>query len=147
MDLQNLTISQVKEGFKTKAFSCVKLVQYYLDRIESQKDLNTFITILKDEALNQAKEVDEKIAKGEELNSLEGVPISVKDIILTKGVKTTGGSKILSNYIASYDATIVRKLKEQGVIILGKTNCDEFAMGSSNENSAFGAVKNPSTSP
>jgi len=138
-----LTISKIKQGLTNKDFSCTELVKYYLDRINSLKELNAFITITEKEALEQAKNVDAKIADGESLIDLEGVPISIKDLILTKGIRTTAASKILANYVSPYDATVVARLKERGAIILGKNNCDEFAMGSSNENSAFGAVLNP----
>lgn len=143
MSLQYLTISQVKHGLENRHFSCMELVSYYLKRIAEQQDLNAFITVTADAALIQAKKVDEKIAKREELDELEGVPVAIKDLILTKGVKTTAASKILADYIAPYDATVVSRLKQAGAIILGKNNCDEFAMGSSNETSAFGPTLNP----
>ncbi len=143
MSLSNLTINQVKHGLGNKDFSCVELASYYLKRIEDNQDLNAYITVTADKALKQAKEIDQKLKSGEILGPLEGVPISIKDIILTQGIKTTAGSKILADYIAPYDATVIKKLKEAGVIILGKANCDEFAMGASNETSAFGPVLNP----
>ena len=143
MSLEYLTISQIKKELADKQFSCLELVNYYLNRIDKQKDLNSFTTVTAEEATRQAKKVDEKINQGQDLDVLEGIPIAVKDIILTKGIKTTAGSKTLAEYIAPYDATVINKLKEAGAIILGKNNCDEFAMGSSNENSAFGPVKNP----
>jgi len=143
MSFSYLTISQVKTGLKHKDFSCVDLVNYYLGQISKQRDLNSFITVMSASALDQAKKVDQKIASRQELDKLEGVPIAIKDLILTKGVKTTASSKILANYVAPYDATVVSRLKEAGAIILGKNNCDEFAMGSSNETSAFGPVLNP----
>lgn len=143
MSLSYLTINQVKQGLRNKDFSCQELVSYYLKRIEANQELNAYITVTDKQALKQAKVVDQKIKSGEQLKLLEGVPGSIKDIILTQGIKTTAGSKILANYIAPYDATVVKKLKELGVIILGKNNCDEFAMGASNENSAFGPVLNP----
>ncbi|PIT90262.1 MAG: Asp-tRNA(Asn)/Glu-tRNA(Gln) amidotransferase GatCAB subunit A [Candidatus Komeilibacteria bacterium CG10_big_fil_rev_8_21_14_0_10_41_13] len=143
MKLAKLTISQVKKGLKEKEFSCQELLSYYFKQIEDQSDLNSFITLNKNQALKEAAEVDRKIENGDELLELAGVPMAVKDIILTEGLKTTGSSKILADYVASYDATVIKRLKEQGAIVLGKTGCDEFAMGSSNENSAFGPVKNP----
>ncbi|HLD27935.1 MAG TPA: Asp-tRNA(Asn)/Glu-tRNA(Gln) amidotransferase subunit GatA, partial [Patescibacteria group bacterium] len=141
--MENLTISQVKKCLTDKKFSCRELTEFYLKRIESWRELNAFITVTADEARSQADKVDRQIALGEDLAELAGVPVSVKDIILTKGIKTTAGSKILANYAAAYDATVVLRLKKAGAVILGKTNCDEFAMGSSNETSAFGPVKNP----
>ncbi|MCX6785808.1 MAG: Asp-tRNA(Asn)/Glu-tRNA(Gln) amidotransferase subunit GatA [Candidatus Komeilibacteria bacterium] len=143
MSFSYLTITQAHHGLVTKQFSCIDLVSYYLKKIEEQKDLNAFITITGEAALARAKIVDAKIAKGEKLGELEGLPAAIKDLILTKGIKTTAASKILANYIAPYDATVVAKLKEAGVIILGKNNCDEFGLGSSNETSAFGPVLNP----
>lgn len=104
-------------------------------------DTNSFITV-NDQALAEAKEADKKIAGGK-FDILTGIPLAVKDILLTKGIKTTAGSKILENYIGSYTATAVQRLQDKGMVILGKTNCDEFAMGASNEFSAFGPVLNP----
>ena len=143
MSLEYLTIAQVKQGLRNKDFSCRELVSHYFKKIEDQSDLNSFISLATEEALAAAEEVDQKLGRGEELFNLEGVPISIKDIILTKGLKATAGSKILANYTAPYDATIAKRLKAEGAIILGKTNCDEFAMGSSNETSAFGPALNP----
>lgn len=143
MFFPHLTISQVKQGLKNKDFSCLELVKYYLNRIENLKDLNAYITVTDKSALTQAKAVDAKIASNDPLAPLEGAPMSIKDLIMTAGIKTTACSKILADYIAPYDATVVSRLKDNGAIILGKTNCDEFAMGSSNETSAFGPVLNP----
>lgn len=126
-----------------KQFSCQELTDYYLKRIDSFKELNSFITVTADTALAQAEKIDEKISRRSKLELLEGMPMAVKDIIMAKAVKTTAGSKILADYLAPYDAAVVSKLKERGAVILGKNNCDEFAMGSSNETSAFGPVKNP----
>jgi aspartyl-tRNA(Asn)/glutamyl-tRNA(Gln) amidotransferase subunit A len=141
--MENLSISQVKKNLADKVFSCRELTEFYLKKIEDRRDLNAFIAVTASEALEQADKVDRQIAQGEALAELAGVPVSIKDIILTKGIKTTAGSKILANYLAAYDATVAERLKQAGVVILGKTNCDEFAMGSSNETSAFGPVKNP----
>src|SRR3989338_7968839 len=143
MDFSYLTISKIKQGLANNDFSCTELVEYYLKRIDSLKELNAFITVTEKEALDRAEKVDAKISAGEDLLELEGVPISIKDLILTKGIKTTASSKILADYVAPYNATVVAKLRERGVGILGKNNCDEFAMGSSNESSAFGPVLNP----
>lgn len=115
-----------------------------LGRIERlNPSLNAFLTICAEEALAQAKKIEEKIIKGESLGVLAGVPVAVKDNICTEGVRTTCASKILENFIPIYDATVVEKLKAQDAVIIGKTNMDEFAMGSSTENSAFGPSKNP----
>ncbi|MFZ2192801.1 MAG: Asp-tRNA(Asn)/Glu-tRNA(Gln) amidotransferase subunit GatA [Candidatus Moraniibacteriota bacterium] len=121
-----------------------KLTEGYLARIEKENEnINAFLTITKELALAQARKIDEKIRNGKEIGMLEGIPGGIKDLICIQGVRTTGGSKILDNYIAPYDATVIKKLKESGAVFLGKTNCDEFAMGSSTENSAYGPTRNP----
>jgi aspartyl-tRNA(Asn)/glutamyl-tRNA(Gln) amidotransferase subunit A len=140
INLQKLDIDSIQAGFKSAKFSSTELTQAYLDNIKAD-DTNSFISVNKD-ALTEAKEADKKIKAGEG-TPLTGVPIAVKDIILVEGQPATGGSKILENYQASYTATAVARLKEAGMVILGKTNCDEFAMGTSTENSAYGPVKNP----
>ncbi len=140
----NLTIEKAHKGLKKKEFSAVELARFYLDKIKKEnKKFNTFLTVTDKLALSQAKKIDEKIARQEKIGPLEGIPIAIKDNILVEGYKTTAGSRILENYIATYDATVIERLKKAGVIILGKTNLDEFAMGSSTENSAFGPTKNP----
>lgn len=141
MDLINLTIKQAHEGLKKREFSAVELTKNYLEKIK-KSDLNSFLSVTEDLALKQAEAADEKIKNGE-FEMLCGIPCGVKDSILVEGEKCTAASKILENYVAPYDATVIRKLKEQGAIILGKTNTDEFTMGSSTENSAFGVTKNP----
>ena len=144
MELTQLTIEQSHQGLIKKEFSALEFCKAYLDKIkEKDKDIFAFLTLTEDSALSQAKEIDEKIKKGEEIPILAGIPAAIKDNILVEGVKCTAGSKILENYIAPYNATIIEKLKKEGVMILGKTNMDEFAMGSSTENSAFGPTKNP----
>ncbi len=135
-------IKELHKKLVNKEISAVELTQEYLDRIK-KSDLNAFITVTENEALSQARSVDEMISKDMELPLLAGIPASIKDVIMTKGIRTTAGSKILENYIAPYDATVVTKLKKQGIVILGKNNCDEFAMGSSTENSAYAPAKNP----
>jgi aspartyl-tRNA(Asn)/glutamyl-tRNA(Gln) amidotransferase subunit A len=137
------TIAELSQDLATKKISSVELTQFYLDRIQQlDKELNSFITVCEEQAFAAARAADEKIAAGK-AGRLTGIPIAQKDIFCTEGIKTTCGSKMLHNFIAPYDATIVRKLKEAGTVLLGKTNMDEFAMGSSNENSYFGPVKNP----
>ncbi len=144
MELSSLTIKGIKQGLEKKEFSSQELVETYLDRIQkSNKKLNAFISIFDKEAVSEAKKIDDLISKGQSLPSLAGVPIAIKDNILVSGQKVTAGSKILENYIAPYDATIIKKIKDQGGIILGKTNLDEFAMGASGEHSAYGPTKNP----
>ncbi len=144
MELNQLTIQEAVEGLKKRDFSCLELVNSCLDKIEKEnKKLNVFLSLFEEEARNQAKEIDQKIKRGEKLGRLSGIPLAIKDNILIKNKICTAGSKMLENYIATYDATVIRRLKEEGAIFLGKTNLDEFAMGSSTENSAFGPTKNP----
>jgi len=138
-------IKELHEKLVKGEITSVQLTEEYFDRIEEKdKKLFAYLTLMKEEALEQAKRVDEKIKNGEEIGILEGIPGAIKDNICISGTRTTAASKILDNYIAPYDATVVKKLKESGAIILGKTNMDEFAMGSSTENSAYGPTKNPS---
>jgi len=144
MELTDLTIKKAHQGLIKKEFSALELCQAYLERIkEKNREIFAFLTITEDLAISQAKKIDEMIFQGREIPILAGIPTAVKDNILVEDVKCTAGSKILENYIAPYDATVIKKLKEQGVVILGKTNLDEFAMGSSTENSAFFETKNP----
>ncbi|MBT4182236.1 MAG: Asp-tRNA(Asn)/Glu-tRNA(Gln) amidotransferase subunit GatA, partial [Candidatus Thioglobus sp.] len=135
------TIAQLAQGLKDKEFSSVELTQHYLKRIQ-QSDLNAFITVTDELAMAQAQVADEKIAKGAG-SILTGIPYAHKDIFCTQGVKTSAGSKMLDNFIAPYDATVSHQLNQADTVMLGKVNMDEFAMGSSNENSFYGAVKNP----
>ncbi len=144
MDLTSLTIRKAHQLLKDKKVSAIELAQAYLARIEkADKEIQAYLSGTDDLAKKRAAEVDAKIAVGEEIGLLEGVPCAIKDNILIEGKKCTAGSKILANYIAPYDATVIKKLKTAGAIFLGKTNLDEFAMGSSTENSAFGATRNP----
>jgi aspartyl-tRNA(Asn)/glutamyl-tRNA(Gln) amidotransferase subunit A len=140
----NWTIPTVKEALAAKRISARELTADFYTRIEARNpELNAFLTLSPDRAYVQADHVDAAIARGDTLPALAGVPIAVKDVISTRGVRTTCGSKILETYIPPYDATAVQQLENAGAVILGKTNCDEFAMGSSNENSAYGPVRNP----
>ncbi len=141
MSIHNKTIAELAQGLKSKEFSSVELTQNYLDRINAS-DLNAFITITDEAAIKQAQAADEKIAKGN-AGLLTGIPYAHKDIFCTNGIKTSAGSKMLDNFIAPYDATVTHKFNQADLVMLGKTNMDEFAMGSSNENSFYGAVKNP----
>jgi aspartyl-tRNA(Asn)/glutamyl-tRNA(Gln) amidotransferase subunit A len=140
----NWTIPAVREALASKKVSARELAKEYYARIEARNpELNAYLTLSQDRAFAQADRVDALVAGGKALPALAGVPIAVKDVISTRGVRTTCGSKILENYIPPYDATAVERLEAAGAVILGKTNCDEFAMGSSNENSAYGPVRNP----
>jgi len=136
------TIKKIQQALEKKEFSCQALVKECFVNIKKD-NLNDFITLFEKSALNQAKDTDKKIAQGKKLKSLEGIPIAIKDNILIQGEKATAASKILENYTAPYDAGVIEKLKAESVIFLGKTNLDEFAMGASNETSAFGPVLNP----
>jgi aspartyl-tRNA(Asn)/glutamyl-tRNA(Gln) amidotransferase subunit A len=137
-------IRALHEKLQTGELSCEALTKAYLDKINAQNPtLNAYVKVTEDEAMAAAKAVDAKIAKGEEIGLLEGIPMSLKDNMSTFGIETTCCSKILEGYTPIYDATVWQILKEQGAVLLGKTNMDEFAMGSSSENSVFGGSKNP----
>ena len=141
--MHNKTIKALSEGLAAKQFSSVELTQHYLDRIHQYNDkLNCFITVNDELALEQAKQADDLIARGQQ-SLLGGIPIAQKDIFCTKGIKTSCASKMLDNFIAPYNATVIEKCNQAGLVQLGKTNMDEFAMGSSNENSFYGRVCNP----
>ena len=140
--MQNKTITQLAQGLRAKEFSSVELTQHFLNRIEKHADLNAYITVTAEQALKAAQLADARIASGN-AELLTGIPMAHKDIFCTQDVKTTCGSKMLDNFIAPYNATVVEKLNVAGAVNLGKLNMDEFAMGSSNETSFYGAVKNP----
>ena len=130
-------IKELHEKLLAGKITSEKLTQNYFSKIKKKDEkISAFLTLTEDLAMAQAKKTDEKIKKGEEIGILEGIPGAVKDVICMKGVRTTAASKILDNYIAPYDATVIQKLKASGAVFLGKTNCDEFAMGSSTEKSA-----------
>lgn len=141
MRLNNLTIKKARQGLKKREFSSEELVSACLEQINAS-NLNAFITVCEKEALTKAKEADKLIEDGQNLPLL-GIPIAVKDIYCTKGIRTTAALRVLDDYIPQYDATVITKLKAAGAIIIGKTNCDAWAHGSSGENSDFGPTKNP----
>ena len=144
MELCNLTINQIHKGLVKKEFSALELAKAFFGRIkEKNTEIFAYLNVNENSALSQAKKVDEMISASKELPLLAGVPMAIKDNILIEDEKCTAASKILENYTAPYDATIIKRLKSQGVVFLGKTNLDEFAMGSSTENSAFGTTHNP----
>lgn len=144
MAIEHMTLDDIKDGYLRKKFSVMELVQEYLKRIEHVDDnLNAFITICRESALKEAKEMDRRLENGEDIGTLGGIPIAVNDNICTCGIRTTCASRALSDFIPPYDATVVKKLKAAGAIIIGKTNMDEFAMGSSTESSAFKCTVNP----
>ena len=137
------TIAQLAAGLKAGEFSSVELTEHYINRIKKfDTSLNSFVTVTDERALAQAQQADKMIA-ADNGNALTGIPFAQKDIFCTDGVKTTCGSKMLDNFIAPYDATVIESFNNAGAVMLGKTNMDEFAMGSSNETSFYGAVKNP----
>ena len=138
------TIATIREALAAKKISARELTKTYFDRIASKNpELNAYLALSPARAYAQADRIDARVAKGEALPPLAGVPVAIKDVLSTNGTKTTCGSKILENYTPPYDATAVARLDAAGAVLLGKTNCDEFAMGSSNENSAYGPVRNP----
>ena len=144
MELTDLTVLQALEGMRAGQFSSEELTRAYLDRIErlDQGLIQAYVTVTPELALEQARQADARRRDGEDAPLL-GVPMALKDLALTAGVRTTCGSKILEQFVPVEDATIVTRLYEAGAVLLGKTNMDEFAMGSSNENSAFFPTRNP----
>ncbi|MEQ1484802.1 Asp-tRNA(Asn)/Glu-tRNA(Gln) amidotransferase subunit GatA [Methyloglobulus sp.] len=140
--MHNKSIKELASGLRSGEFSSVELTQAFLARIKQHQSLNCFISVTEDLALQAAKLADHRIATGN-ADLLTGIPIAQKDIFCTQGIKTTCGSKMLDNFIAPYNATVVEKLNDVGAVMLGKLNMDEFAMGSSNETSYYGVVRNP----
>jgi len=144
MELTALAIDEIRNLLTLKKLSAEDLVRAHLDRIEQKdREVRAYLTLCPDRALEQAKKIDRLVAAGEPLPPLAGVPAAVKDEIVTRGVRSTCSSRMLENYIPPYDATAVERLEAAGACVLGKTNCDEFAMGSSTENSAFFPTRNP----
>ncbi|MEK7342082.1 MAG: Asp-tRNA(Asn)/Glu-tRNA(Gln) amidotransferase subunit GatA [Candidatus Binatota bacterium] len=144
MNLHSLTLHELHEKLKKREVSSVEVTESVLRRISATEDrLHSFITLCPDSAVAEARKADERLKKGGESSPLLGIPVAVKDIFLTQGVLTTCASRILANLLPPYDSTTVKKLRQAGAVIVGKTNLDEFAMGSSTENSAFAATRNP----
>jgi len=144
MNIYNLTIKDVSDLLKKKKISSLDLTKQVFARIKKiNPKINAFISLSEKEALEQAEESDKRRAEGKELSVIDGIPISIKDILCTKDIKTTAGAKMLENFISPYDATVVKRLKDAGAVIIGKNNCDAWAHGSSGENSQFGKTKNP----
>ena len=138
------SIGSIRKALEARRLSARELTQEFYSRIDKRNpDLNAYLALSPERAFAQADRVDAMVSRGDTLPPLAGVPMAIKDVISTKGVHTTCGSKILEHYVPPYDATAVERLEEAGAVLLGKTNCDEFAMGSSNENSAYGPVRNP----
>ncbi|MBI2030965.1 Asp-tRNA(Asn)/Glu-tRNA(Gln) amidotransferase subunit GatA, partial [Candidatus Kaiserbacteria bacterium] len=143
MDLSKLTVAEVRRALDAKEYSALDLTNAYLDVIRAKNpEIHAYLEVWEDSAREEAKRADEMIAQGK-IFPLTGIPIAMKDNILIEGRIASSSSKMLENYRASYDATVTKKLRDQGVVFLGRTNMDEFAMGSSTENSAFGPTKNP----
>jgi len=144
MDLNLLTIDAARSAVQERKTTATSLAEAYYEKIEKDDPkIGAFLTLSKERALSKAAEIDTRAAKGETLPPLGGVPVGIKDVMVTRGVRTTAGSKILGHYIPPYDCTAVARMEAAGAVVLGKLNCDEFAMGSSTENSAWHPVHNP----
>ena len=144
VDLTFLTIDSARSAVQARQITAVGLAEAHYARIQKEDgQIGAFLTLSKERALEQADRIDRMAAEGKPLPPLGGVPVGIKDVMSTRGVRTTAGSKILDQYVPPYDCTAVARIQAEGAIVLGKTNCDEFAMGSSNENSAFRPVRNP----
>src|SRR3954469_13741682 len=144
MNINLLTVASTRIAIEERQFTAAALVgEFYKKIAADDADIHGYLMLSKERALAQAERIDKLADKGELLPPLAGVPVAIKDVMVTKGIRSTAGSKILGNYIPPYDCTAVARLEAAGAIVLGKTNCDEFALGSSHENSAYGPVKNP----
>jgi aspartyl-tRNA(Asn)/glutamyl-tRNA(Gln) amidotransferase subunit A len=144
MDVNLLTVESTRTAIRERQFTAARLVDEFYKKITAEDpEIQAYLAICEDRAMKQARHIDDLADRGEPLPPLAGIPVAIKDALVTKGVRTTAGSRILENFIPPYDCTAVARLEAAGAIILGKTNCDEFAMGSSNENSAYGPVRNP----
>ena len=144
MDLSSLTVESTRAAIADRSLSARDLVEDFYKKIKAEDpEIHAYLTLSEERAFAQADHIDKLVKQGAPLPPLAGVPIGIKDVMVTKGLRTTAGSKVLENFIPPYDCTAVARLEAAGAIILGKMNCDEFAMGSSNENSAYGPVRNP----
>src|SRR6266550_2786519 len=144
MDLNHLTIEAARSAIQERSTSSVDLVELFYSRIQKEDpQIGAYLTLCKERAVEQAERMDRMAAEGKSLPPLGGIPVAIKDVMCTRGVRTTAGSKILENFIPPFDCTAVARLEAAGAVILGKLNCDGFAMGSSTENSAYHAVPNP----
>jgi len=144
MDISTLTIGSTRAAIATKQTSASRLLEDFYRKIKSEdSEIHAWLTLSEERARAQARRIDDLVARGEALPALAGVPVGIKDVMVAKGIRTTAGSRLLKDFIPPYDSTAVARLEAAGAILLGKTNCDEFAMGSSNENSAYGPVRNP----
>src|SRR5215475_9329442 len=144
MDPVSLTIDGARSAVQERKTTCAVLAEAHYERIQkADGQIGAFLTLSRDRAMQQADRVDRMVAEGKPLPPLGGVPVAIKDVMCTRGVRTTAGSKILENFVPPYDCTAVARLEAAGAVVLGKMNCDEFAMGSSNENSAYHPVRNP----
>jgi aspartyl-tRNA(Asn)/glutamyl-tRNA(Gln) amidotransferase subunit A len=144
MDLTSLTIDAARSAIQERKTTSMALVESFYERIQQEDaEIGAFLTLTRERAVEQADRIDRMAAEGKPLPPLGGVPVAIKDVMCTRAVRTTAGSKILGNFVPPYDCTAVARLEDAGAVVLGKLNCDEFAMGSSNENSAFRPVRNP----
>src|SRR6267154_4148751 len=144
MELTQLTIEGARSGIQQRTTTALALAEAYYAQIQKEDgQIGAFLTLCKERAIEQADRIDRMAAEGKPLPPLGGVPVAIKDVMSTRGVRTTAGSKILGKYVPPFDCTAVARMEAAGAVLLGKTNCDEFAMGSSNENSAFHPVRNP----
>lgn len=144
MDINLLTVESTRTAIREKQFTAGRLVdEFYKKIVVEDPEIHAYLMLSEDRARQQATYIDDLVGSGKPLPPLAGVPVAIKDVMVTKGIRSTAGSRILENFVPPYDCTAVARLEAAGAIILGKTNCDEFAMGSSNENSAYGPVRNP----
>ena len=141
--LTELSLAEAGQGLEAGDFTAEELTRACIEALERGRDLNAFITETPDIAVDRAKASDARRADGKAAGSMDGIPIAVKDLFCTEGVATTAGSRILEGYMSPYDATVVAKARAAGLVPIGKTNMDEFAMGSSTEHSAYGPTRNP----